>query len=151
MRKQFLIRLVVRAVLAWGISVVVSNHTWSFFCIGIVCWAVLYWLWKWQGRDRNRITRSRLRSALRTVIALVAGAGLISPRRVLSALDNGQDFGLPPGFGLGRPFFQRVAAPMAGSNPVKSHSLHRKQSFHIFDPLRIELLAADQFARLVRA
>jgi hypothetical protein len=33
MRKQFLIRLFVTAVLAWGVSVVVSNDTWTFFCI----------------------------------------------------------------------------------------------------------------------
>jgi hypothetical protein len=78
MRKQLLIRLVVTAVLACGISVVVSMDTWSFFCIGMVCWAVLYWLWKWEGRDRNKITRTRWRSALRTVITLVAGAVVLT-------------------------------------------------------------------------
>jgi hypothetical protein len=58
------------------------------------------------------------------------------------ASDKSRDFGLPPGFGLGRPFFQRVAAPMLGSNPINSYSLYRKQSCHNCDPLRIELLPA---------
>jgi len=78
MQKQLFIRLLVTSVLAWVISVVVSNDTWSFFCSGIVCWAVLYWLWKWEGRDRKNITSTRWRSALRTIITLVAAAVVLT-------------------------------------------------------------------------
>jgi hypothetical protein len=90
MQKQLLIRLVVTAVMAWTISVVVSNETWSFFGIGIVCWAVLYWLWKWAGREnRNKITRTRWRPALRTVITLVAAAVVLTVPVVAMILNLG--------------------------------------------------------------
>jgi len=78
MQKELWIRLVATAILAWAISVVVSNDTWSFFCIGILCWAVLYWLWNCEGRDRKNITSTRRRSALRTLITLVAGAVVLT-------------------------------------------------------------------------
>jgi hypothetical protein len=74
MQKQLWIRLVVTALLAWLISVVVSDDTWSLVWIGIVCWVVLYWLWNWPGRDAKSVTRPLWRKAVRRIIRMLAVA-----------------------------------------------------------------------------
>src|SRR5215469_13360015 len=72
MRKQLLIRLVVTALVASLIAVIVSHGTRSLVWIGIVCWVVLYWLWKWG--DGKSTTRPFWWTVLRRIIILVAGA-----------------------------------------------------------------------------
>jgi heme/copper-type cytochrome/quinol oxidase subunit 2 len=74
MKKQLLIRVVVTALVAWPIAVIVSMDTLSRVWIGIVCWVVLYWLWKWGARHGNSITRPPWRRAVRRIITLVTGA-----------------------------------------------------------------------------
>ena len=72
MQKQLVIRLVVTALLAWSISLVVSNDAWSLVCIGIVCWAVLFWLWNWADRTEKSVTRPLWRKAMRRIVVLAA-------------------------------------------------------------------------------
>jgi len=72
MQRQLLIRLVVTALLSWLIAVILSHGTSSLVWLGIVCWVVLYWLWKWgDGKSTNR---PFWWTVLRKIIILVAGA-----------------------------------------------------------------------------
>jgi len=53
---------------------------------GMLCWAVLYWVWKREGRDANKVPRTQWRRAVRTVITLVAGAVVLTAFMPLVAM-----------------------------------------------------------------
>lgn len=68
---MLVIGLVVTASVAWLIAVIVSHGT-SLVCLGIVCWVLVYSLWKWG--DRKSTTRPFWWTVLRKIITLVAAA-----------------------------------------------------------------------------